>query len=378
MKSSHPFVDEARITVVSGKGGDGMVGFRREKFVPHGGPNGGDGGRGGDVVLVADRNLGTLLDLQRRREVRAGNGANGGPSDRTGHSGETVVVHVPVGTMVFDADDAEDSDTPLADLSEHAQRFVAVRGGNGGHGNARFKNSRRQTPDFALPGQEGERRALRLSLKLLADVGLVGFPNAGKSTLLRRLSAARPKVASYPFTTLTPSLGVVEAGDARFVVADIPGLIEGASDGAGLGHRFLRHIERTRVIVHLLDLGAMLAEQRDLHSDYEAIRRELGRYRPEMLERHEIVVLNKCDLVADDDAIRVLEERLAERGLVVMRISGATGRGMPELVRAMHQAVEAAIAAEVPSDGDANEPEPVDERGDRVARDASPTRNAGR
>lgn len=350
MKSSHPFVDEANITVVSGKGGDGMVCFRREKFIPRGGPNGGDGGRGGDVELVADRNLGTLLDLQRRREIRAGSGANGGPSERTGPSGEAAVIRVPIGTMVFDADTEQDSDVPIVDLSEHGQRFVAARGGNGGHGNARFKTSKRRTPDFALPGKEGERRALRLSLKLLADVGLVGFPNAGKSTLLRRLSAARPKVASYPFTTLTPSLGVVELGDARFVVADIPGLIEGASDGAGLGHRFLRHIERTRVIVHLLDLGAMLVEERDLLDDYDAIRRELGRYRPEMLERDEIVVLNKSDLIADQDALCALEARLAQRDIAVLRVSGATGQGIPELTRAMQQATSAAIEAEVARD----------------------------
>ncbi len=324
-----------------------MVSFRREKFVPHGGPNGGDGGRGGDVVLVADRNLGTLLDLQRRRVIRAGRGANGGSAEKTGASGGAAEIRVPLGTMVFDAEADEETEAPLADLRSHEQRFVAARGGNGGHGNARFKSSTRRTPDFALPGQDGEQRDLRLSLKLLADVGLVGFPNAGKSTLLRRLSAARPKVASYPFTTLTPSLGVVESGDSRFVVADIPGLIEGASDGAGLGHRFLRHIERTRVIVHLLDLGAMLAEGRDLLEDYEAIRRELGRYRPELLERCEIVVLHKIDLIAaDDDALRDVEARLAEREITALRVSGATGQGVPELVGGMLSAVEGAIDEE--------------------------------
>jgi GTP-binding protein len=224
---------------------------------------------------------------------------------------------------------------------------LVARGGNGGHGNARFKTSTRQTPDFALPGQPGVTRELRLSLKLLADVGLVGFPNAGKSTLLRRLSAARPKVASYPFTTLTPSLGVVEVGDARFVVADIPGLIEGASEGAGLGHRFLRHIERTRVIVHLLDVAAMLGEGRDLLEDYDAIRRELGRYRPELLERREIVVLNKVDVAPDAAALDDLEARLAARGITAGRISGATGQGVGELARCMLEAVEAAVAAEV-------------------------------
>ncbi|MDG2051819.1 MAG: GTPase ObgE [Myxococcota bacterium] len=344
--SAHPFVDEALITAVSGRGGDGVVSFRREKFVPRGGPNGGDGGRGGDVVLIADRNLSTLLDLKRRRVIRASKGANGGNNDKKGPSGETVAIHVPVGTMVFAAAADVECDEPLVDLKQDGQRWVAARGGNGGHGNARFKTSTRRTPDFALPGQEAQTQELRLSLKLLADVGLVGFPNAGKSTLLRRLSAARPKVASYPFTTLTPSLGVVEFGDSRFVVADIPGLIEGASDGAGLGHRFLRHIERTRVIVHLLDLGAWIAENRNLLEDYQAIRQELRRYRPEMLERREIVVLHKIDLVPESERLESMGNQWAELGIQPIRVSGATGEGIPELVRAMHQAVEEAIENE--------------------------------
>jgi len=356
--SAHPFVDEALITAVSGRGGDGVVAFRREKFVPRGGPSGGDGGRGGDVVLVADRNLSTLLDLKRRRVIRASRGANGGTNDRKGHSGETVAIHVPVGTMVFAADADVEGEEPLIDLKQDGQRWVAARGGNGGHGNARFKTSTRRTPDFALPGQEAQTRELRLSLKLLADVGLVGFPNAGKSTLLRRLSAARPKVASYPFTTLTPSLGVVEFGDSRFVVADIPGLIEGASDGAGLGHRFLRHIERTRVIVHLLDLGAWIAEDRDLIADYRAIRQELKRYRPEMLERQEIVVLHKIDLVPETERIESMENQLGELGIQPIRVSGATGEGIPNLIRSMHQAVEEAITNELAAASESEMGEP--------------------
>jgi GTP-binding protein len=348
MKSSQPFVDEARVTVTSGDGGDGIVAFRREKFVPTGGPFGGDGGRGGDVVLVADRNLNTLSEFHYRQKIAAERGKTGGGHGKTGAAGASVRIRLPLGTVVRDQQDGEDSDDgePLVDLAEDGQEYLIARGGKGGLGNMRFKNSRRQAPDFALPGLPGESRQLRLSLKLLADVGLVGFPNAGKSTLLRRLSAARPKVASYPFTTLTPSLGVVEQGDRRFVVADIPGLIEGASEGVGLGHQFLRHVERTRVLVHLLDVGAMLMEERDLVSDYRAIRTELERYQPDLLERHEIVVLNKVDLVPDADALAELEEKLRAEGIETMHLSGATGAGTTELVRAMAESVDAAITVE--------------------------------
>ena len=353
MKHANLFVDEAEIEVHSGAGGDGIVAFRREKFVSMGGPNGGDGGRGGDVVLVADTNTGTLLDFKGARKIKAARGENGGGSDKKGASGETVEVRVPVGTLVFDADDetaeaagveqANDLDpaNALADLTEPGQRFVAARGGRGGLGNARFKTSTRQAPDFATPGKPGESRRLRLSLKLMADVGLLGFPNAGKSTLLRRISAARPRVANYPFTTLVPSLGVVERDDRRIVVADIPGLIEGASDGAGLGHQFLRHVERTRVLIHLLDLEAMFMLGRDLLEDYDAIRHELGRYRPELLERREIVVLSKSDLVHDDAMLAELEVRLTARGIEARRISGAASQGIDELLRETFDAVEA-------------------------------------
>lgn len=361
MKNPQPFVDEAAITVISGAGGNGMVGYRREKFVANGGPSGGDGGRGGNVLLVANRNLNTLTDLQRRRLIRAQNGANGGTSRKTGASGAHTEIHLPVGTLVYardpDAELAADAQEELVvDLTEHGQRFTVTRGGNGGFGNARFKNATRQTPDFALKGRPGETRELRLSLKLLADVGLVGFPNAGKSTLLRGLSEARPKVASYPFTTLTPSLGVVELDDARIVVADIPGLIEGASDGAGLGHQFLRHVERTRVLVHLLDLGAWLTEGRDLLDDYAAIRRELGRYQPELGERPEILVLNKTDLVTDLEALEDLEDRLRKAGLRALRVSGASGEGKAELVRTMLQSVTEAVAAERSAETEASSP----------------------
>lgn len=350
MKHANLFVDEAEIDVRSGTGGNGVVRFRREKFVPNGGPNGGDGGRGGDVVLVADNNIGTLLDFKSARQIKAPDGEHGGSSNRKGASGQTIEIKVPVGTLVFDLEELGslddgvelDASHAIADLTEPGQRVVVARGGEGGLGNARFKTSTRQAPDFATPGKPGQTRSLRLSLKLMADVGLIGFPNAGKSTLLRRISAARPRVASYPFTTLVPSLGVVERDDRRIVVADIPGLIEGASDGAGLGHQFLRHVERTRVLIHLLDVEAMLVEGRDLLADYDAIRVELGRYRPELLERREIVVLSKCDLVHDEAILHDLESRLAARQLEARRISAAGSLGLDSLLRETFDAVDAA------------------------------------
>jgi GTP-binding protein len=339
--ASETFVDEAEITVASGAGGPGCVGFRREKFVPRGGADGGDGGRGGSIVLIADRNENTLLSFRSRRSFRAKDGEPGGHSESTGADGSSIEIRVPVGTMVFGLD-AKNEDTLLADLTEDGQRWAAARGGLGGRGNARFKNSTRQTPDFAQEGLPGEARSLRLSLKLLADVGLIGFPNAGKSTLIRSISAARPRVASYPFTTLVPSLGVVALDDRRFVVADIPGLIEGASEGVGLGDRFLRHVERTRVLVHLLDLGAMLLEARNPLDDYEALRTELGRYRPELLARREIVWLNKIDLVPEDETgeVNAIAAALVARGCTVLRGSGATSQGTRELVIAIARTLD--------------------------------------
>jgi GTP-binding protein len=342
VKSSDLFIDEVSISVEAGRGGDGCVSLRREKFVPRGGPDGGDGGRGGDVTLVADRNLATLVDQKLRRENRAEAGAPGAGSNRTGRDGSDVEIRVPVGTLVFDLDAPE---RPLADLTRDGQRVVVARGGRGGRGNTRFKTATRQTPDFAEPGKPGQARRLRLSLKLLADVGLVGFPNAGKSTLLRRISGARPRVAAYPFTTLVPALGVAELDDRRFVVADIPGLIEGASEGAGLGDRFLRHIERTRVLVHLLDAGAWLLEDRDLLADYDVIRGELSAYEPSLLQRTELVALNKVDLVADRKRLDALEAQLRDRGRQVFRISGATGEGVEALLQAVLRALDAAEAA---------------------------------
>ena len=350
MNSPDSFVDEAVIEVAAGRGGDGCVSFRREKFVPRGGPDGGPGGRGGDVVLVADRGLSTLLDQKLRPLVRAQDGAHGGGNQRDGRAGADAVVRLPVGTVVFDAD-AEPGAPPLADLVAHGQRVVVARGGRGGRGNMSFATPTRQAPDFAESGRAGERRRLRLSLKLLADVGLVGLPNAGKSTLLRRLSAARPRVAAYPFTTLVPVLGVVEAGERRFVVADLPGLIAGASQGAGLGDRFLRHVERTRVLVHLLDVGTpALTGQEPLAplADWETIRAELAAYAAALAERTEIVALNKIDLIAEDEREArhaPLEEALRAHGRTVLRISGATGAGLDALRLAMVRALDAADAA---------------------------------
>jgi GTP-binding protein len=334
MQPDDAFIDEATLLVVGGDGGGGCVSFRREKFVPQGGPDGGDGGRGGDVVLVADRNLATLRDQRFRPEIRAPHGEPGRGKLKSGADGEDVVVRLPVGTVVGDAD-AGTGAPPLADLSHDGQRFVAARGGRGGFGNTHFATSTRQAPDFARPGRPGTKRRLRLSLKLLADVGLIGLPNAGKSTLLSRVTAARPRVAAYPFTTLFPHLGVAEVDERRLVLADIPGLIEGASRGAGLGDRFLRHVERTRVLVHVIDAGTVALAGGDVLAAWEGIRRELGAYDAGLLERPEIVAFNKVDLLADRHLLDAAEAALRRRGRSVFRTSGATGEGIAELLRAV-------------------------------------------
>jgi GTP-binding protein len=334
-----PFIDEAVVSVRAGDGGNGAVAFRREKFVPRGGPAGGDGGNGGSVVFVADANLSTLLDHKFRRTIEAKRGGDGAGSNMAGANAPDEIVRVPVGTVISAAD-AERGEPPLADLSEAGQRFVAVRGGIGGFGNARFATATRQVPDFAKPGTSGESRKLRLSLKLIADVGLLGLPNAGKSTLLARISAARPRIADYPFTTLTPNLGVVKLDDQRFVVADIPGLIEGASEGAGLGDRFLRHVERTRVLLHLLDCTALLDDSRDLLGEYETIRKELAAYDAALAERRELVLLNKIDALGDRAALDPVQRALEQRGCRVLRASGVSGEGIRELLRALWRALE--------------------------------------
>jgi GTP-binding protein len=339
MKATDLFIDEATISVAGGDGGDGCVSFRREKFVPRGGPDGGDGGRGGHVVLMAHPNFATLLDPRLRHEFHAEAGSRGAGGCRHGRRGSDIEIRLPVGTVVRDEEDPAEA-PPLVDLVRSGQRFVAVHGGRGGRGNAQFALPTRQAPDFAEKGRRGQARRLRLSLKLLADAGLVGLPNAGKSTLLRCISAARPAVAAYPFTTRIPMLGVTEVGERRFVVADIPGLIEGASDGAGLGDRFLRHVERTRVLVHLLDVGAWLLEERDLVDDYRTIRRELAAYDPRLLDRSEIIALNKIDLLTERERIETAEATLARHGRPVLRLSAVTGEGITELLREVAAALE--------------------------------------
>jgi GTP-binding protein len=340
MKSTESFIDEIELTIYAGDGGDGCVGFRREKFGPYGGPDGGDGGRGGDVTLVADRNLITLNEHRLRRINRAESGIPGSGSNRNGRNGVDVEIRVPVGTLAYDVSGSGEPKL-LADLKAHGDSVVVGKGGRGGRGNSQFATPTRQAPDFAERGQPGQIRHLQLSLKILADVGLVGYPNAGKSTLLSRISGARPRIAAYPFTTLVPALGVAEVDDRRFVVADIPGLIEGASSGAGLGFQFLRHIERTRVLVHLLDVGAAVMEGRDLVASYDAIRAELRLFEPNLLERPEIIVLNKMDLVRDREELADSLAVFAERGLPVTFLSGATGEGLEALMRSVVRALDA-------------------------------------
>ena len=307
-------VDEAEITVTAGNGGNGCIGFRREKFIPLGGPDGGDGGAGGDVWLLADENLNTLVDFRHQTKFKAQRGENGMGRQMYGKAGEDNVITVPVGTVVHNVD----TDEVIGDLTEHGQRLLVAKGGQGGLGNMHFKSSINRTPRKATPGGEGETRTLRLELKLLADVGLLGFPNAGKSTFIRAVSAATPKVADYPFTTLYPNLGVVSVEPGRsFVIADIPGLIEGAADGAGLGSLFLRHVQRTRLLLHLVDVAPMEYEGQGLMSPAEqvrAIEHELRKYDPDMLEKPRWLVLNKADLMFEDEARAAAEAIVAELG----------------------------------------------------------------
>ena len=329
------FIDEAEVFVRAGDGGAGAVAFRREKFVPRGGPSGGDGGNGADIVLETDERLTTLLDFRFKREYRARNGEPGRGRDQNGHAAPEMVLRVPPGTLVRDVASGE----ILADLRENARRWVLAKGGRGGLGNMNFATPTLQAPRFAQPGTEGEEKRIRLELRLLADVGLVGFPNAGKSTLVSRLSRARPKIADYPFTTLQPHLGVVQYKDGRsFVLSDLPGLIEGAHRGAGLGHRFLKHMARCRTIIHLIDAS----QDRDLVADFDAINRELELFDPALGRKSQVVAANKIDLPEARARGEELRKKLKRRKIDVHLVSGATGEGVAELVDATMRALDSA------------------------------------
>ena len=324
------FIDRAKIHVQGGDGGNGVTAFRREKFVPRGGPSGGDGGRGGDVILVADSSLNTLLHLRYNPRHVAPRGLHGEGSNRSGREGEDLIVHVPVGTQIFDFESGE----LLHDLNRDGDRWLAARGGRGGFDNAHFTSSTNRAPRYHQSGSKGEERELQLELKLLADVGLVGFPNAGKSTFISTVSAAKPKIADYPFTTLEPHLGVVDLGDFRtFVIADIPGLIEGAHAGAGLGDQFLRHIERTKLLLHLVDVSSFSG--REPAADYETVNRELASYNPDLAARPQLVVATKIDALDEPERLDSLRARAQAEGKPFFAISSATGEGVRELVNAV-------------------------------------------
>ncbi|MEP6921973.1 MAG: GTPase ObgE [bacterium] len=324
------FIDRVKIRLEGGHGGNGVTAFRREKFVPRGGPSGGEGGRGGDVWIVADSSLNTLLHLRYNPEHIACRGMHGEGSNRSGRAGDDVIVRVPVGTQLFEVS----TGALLKDLSIDGTRWLAARGGRGGFGNSHFATSTNRAPRYHQDGSEGEELELQLELKLLADVGLVGFPNAGKSTFISTISAARPKVADYPFTTLEPHLGVVDMGDFRtFVVADIPGLIEGAHDGAGLGDRFLRHIERTTLLLHLVDVSS--SSGRETVDDYRIVKRELAAYNPQLAARPQIVVATKIDALQEDERLESLRLQVAKDGYPFHAISSVTNVGVRELVNAI-------------------------------------------
>jgi GTP-binding protein len=329
------FIDRAKIRVKAGDGGNGVTAFRREKFVPRGGPSGGDGGNGGSVWLEATEGLNTLLHLRYNPEHKGERGRHGEGSNRHGKDGTDTVVQVPVGTQVFDAESGD----LVFDFTEAGQRYLAAKGGKGGWGNQHFATPTRRAPKFHYTGRPGEEKELQLELKLIADVGLVGFPNAGKSTLISVISAAKPKIADYPFTTLEPNLGVVDLGDYKtFVVADIPGLIEGASEGAGLGDQFLRHVERTKLILHLVDVSSISG--RDPVEDYEIINRELANYNEDLAARPQIVVATKLDALDEPERLESLRERAARDEKDFLEISAVTNLGTKELVSAVAKYLE--------------------------------------
>ena len=329
------FIDRVKIKIKAGDGGNGVTAFRREKFIPRGGPSGGDGGVGGSVWMAADEGLNTLLHLRYNPEHKAERGRHGEGSNRYGKDGEDALIKVPVGTQVFDPE----SNELLCDFTEPGQRYLAAKGGKGGWGNSHFATSTRQAPKYHYDGRPGGERELQLELKLLADVGLVGFPNAGKSTLISVISAAKPKIADYPFTTLEPNLGVVDMGEFRtFVVADIPGLIEGASEGAGLGDRFLRHVERTKLMLHLVDVSSLSG--RDPVSDYEIINRELSNYDANLGSRPQIVVATKIDALDDPKRLESIKKRAKKDKKPFFAISAVTNVGVKELVAVVAKALD--------------------------------------
>lgn len=320
------FIDVAKIRVKAGKGGDGIVAWRREKFEPAGGPYGGDGGNGGSIILKADEGIRTLMDFRYKRSYVGQNGEDGRSKKQFGKAGESIILKVPVGTLVKDAN----TEGVIVDLKEKDQTYIIARGGRGGRGNAKFATATRQAPGFAEPGTKGQEREIILELKLLADVGLIGFPNVGKSTILSIVSAAKPKIANYHFTTLKPNLGVVRVGEEKsFVIADIPGLIEGAHEGAGLGHDFLKHIERTRVLVHVLDTSG--SEGRDPVEDFYKINEELSRYNIKLADKPQIIVANKMDIPEAEEGLRKIKEEFEPKGYKIYPVSAATKEGIDEL-----------------------------------------------
>jgi GTPase len=332
------FLDEAEVEFVSGRGGSGAVSFHTEKYVPRGGPDGANGGKGGNITLIADRGKRTLYDFKLKARFEAQDGSHG-VSNKRGRDGKGIEVKVPVGTVVSNAQTAE----PIVDLNHHGMKFVIAKGGRGGFGNEHYVNSIRQAPNFAEKGEPGERRRVKLELKLLADVALVGLPNAGKSTLISRISAAKPKIADYPFTTIIPNLGVVHFRDTSFVVADMPGLIEGASQGIGLGHQFLRHVERSRILVHVVD--AFPIDETDPIANFDLIESELRLYSEEIWKRPRIIALNKIDLLSPDQ-LAELKQKFEKYDTPLFAISGVTGQGLEPLQHAMVDALELAPVGE--------------------------------
>ncbi|MDQ3364283.1 MAG: GTPase ObgE [Myxococcota bacterium] len=334
------FIDEAVIHVKAGDGGDGSAAMRRSAGVPHGGPCGGDGGDGGSIIVVADSHLSSLLDFKYRRHYKAERGEHGRNQDQYGAAGENLVVKVPVGTMIYE----EGAEGPIADLTEDGARFVLARGGIGGKGNLHFKTPWNQAPRNCEPGTPGEERTVRLQLKLLADVGLLGFPNVGKSTFISHVSRARPKIADYPFTTLVPNLGVVQLSDERnFVIADIPGLIEGAADGAGLGHQFLKHVERCRVLLHIVEATYLTGPDRTPVGDFEIINGELAKYAPELANKPQIVVLNKVDAIEPEKVAQVRQD-FAALDVELLTISAATGEGIATVLEKLWSHLRPAVS----------------------------------